>query len=87
MKEKSFKIPALTREDVDAIEKLPYSLPDNGNRMLKTEITELDRGYIVKICDKTFSISTKVELKKLLMAYIDNPGATTKEYFDGNLFF
>ena len=49
-------------------------------------ITQLDRGYVVRVGCKTFAIENATDLLCYLTAYIHNPAAAEAEYNNGKLF-
>jgi hypothetical protein len=56
------------------------------DKIRQINIEELNRGYIVKVGCHNFAISTKDELTRLLVKYINEPIKTEKLWFDGKLF-
>lgn len=69
-------------------EKMPMNIMEENTqqRINEISISEVDRGYIVRVGCKTFAISSKTELMDLLIEYINNPKETEKKYYEGKLF-
>ena len=59
---------------------------DGGNKMMSTTISELDRGYVVEIGCSKFAFSTKEELTKALLCYINNPNEARTKWHKGEFF-
>ena len=57
-----------------------------GSKMMSTTISELDRGYVVEIGCSKFAFSTKEELTKALLCYINNPNETRDKWHKGEFF-
>lgn len=60
--------------------------PHPTNRMRDVKIRQLHRGYVVDVGCHSFAFSTKEDMMKYLMAYIDNPQETEKSFNEGLLF-
>ena len=60
--------------------------PLASNRMRDVNIRQLHRGYIVDVGCHSFAFSTKEEMTKYLVSYIDNPQETEKSFNEGLLF-
>ena len=56
------------------------------DKIRQINIEELNRGYIVRVGCHNFAISTKDELTRLLVKYINEPIKTEELWFDGKLF-
>lgn len=69
-------------------EKMPMNIMEGNTqqRINEISITEVDRGYIVRVGCKTFAISSKEELIEKLIGYINNPKDTERKYYEGILF-
>ena len=59
---------------------------DGENKMMSTTISELDRGYVVEMGCSKFAFSTKEELIKALLCYIDNPNEARVKWRKGEFF-
>lgn len=61
-------------------------IPPYPNRMRDISITQLDRGYVVRVGCQSLAIESKEVLLEKLISYINNPDEAETRYNKGEFF-